>query len=116
MKKLKSGLTDRLGKEICEGDIIECKRYLVALKWINTIEEVEQRRKNFYKERSVVKFENGQFTAGDKKDASVLAWGEYFERYVGDTVDYEEKIWGFEVIGNVYETPTLPLFEKEKGD
>lgn len=83
-----TGLKDKNGKEIYEGDIIYCKKYIGG----NWIEDCI--------EKGYVNFNNGEFGLYRKQ--------EYYQSlYKFKEYDYE-----FEVIGNMYDNPEL-LAEKE---
>lgn len=83
-----TGLKDKNGKEIYEGDIIYCKKYIGG----NWIEDCI--------EKGYVNFNNGEFGLYRKQ-------GYYQSLYKFKEYDYE-----FEVIGNMYDNPEL-LSEKE---
>ena len=83
-----TGLKDKNGKEIYEGDIIYCKKYIGG-NWIE-----------YCIEKGYVNFNNGEFGLYRKQ-------GYYQSLYKFKEYDYE-----FEVIGNMYDNPEL-LAEKE---
>lgn len=83
-----TGLKDKNGKEIYEGDIIYCKQYIGG----NCVE--------YCIEKGYVCFNDGEFGLYRKQ-------GYYQSLYKFKEYDYE-----FEVIGNIYDNPEL-LAEKE---
>lgn len=83
-----TGLKDKNGKEIYEGDIIYCKQYIGG----NCVE--------YCIEKGYVCFNDGEFGLYRKQ-------GYYQSLYKFKEYDYE-----FEVIGNIYDNPEL-LVEKE---
>jgi len=110
-----TGLKDKNGegKEIYEGDILECNHYYASRPWWNTIEEsekyevkMETERNQIDRRRFEVKFDGGSFSCGYEKD---LSWFLMGNRKSGQlsSGEWEERFWDFEVIGNIYENPEL---------
>ncbi len=109
-----TGLKDKNGVEIYEGDILQYRRYYALKRWwsetsdITIIEqEMNQQRADSYLGSGIVRYEDGEWTAGYPVTGKTLHRGEYLNRGTGSTSDYEEKVWDFEVIGNIYENPKL---------
>ena len=109
-----TGLKDKNGKEIYEGDILQYKHYYAIKKWWRTSEEikeieesVQRQRDNYQTESQQVVFAEGSFRLGYNLDGRDILRGEKFERGSGNTNDFEERYWDFEVIGNIHENPEL---------
>jgi YopX protein. len=82
-----TGLHDKNGREIYEGDIIEFRR------WERSAEDREKKSPLFYSRREAVEFDKGTFYCG----APLCNWL-HSEDYL---------IKEMEVIGNVHENPEL---------
>ena len=108
-----TGLKDKNGKEVYEGDIVQYKTYYAVKRWwrysyeIPLIEqEMEKQRKDWHYEKGVIKIVDGCVKLNSLTGPNI-AFGEKTE--IGSTYwsDYEQKWWDFEVIGNIYENPEL---------
>lgn len=109
-----TGLKDKNGKEIYEGDILQYKHYNATKRWWSHTEEipeikkeVEQQRQKYNTDQHVVEFSNGCFEAGYPIKGDDISRGQLFDSGTRVGSDYEERYWDFEVIGNIYENPEL---------
>lgn len=113
-----TGLKDKNGKEIYEGDIVQCKHYYIGIKWWSTVSEIseiqkctEEGRNSYHIETNTIKFRDGAFCWSYKP----LEWFIIRDNMITEKTetgqthrnDYEQKWWDFEVIGNIYENPEL---------
>jgi len=90
-----TGLCDKNGKEIYEGDILEIKNYEKGFGWTT--------RKAF------VFFEDGCFKIDNNN-----YWNPLVAHVIGEDTDY--KGWTAKVIGNIYENPELIKDGGEKNE
>lgn len=109
-----TGLNDKNGKEIYEGDIVQYKHYYAIKRWwrnMNEIPEIEKRvqeqRDNYVIEKQHIVFADGGFYLGYDINGRDIDRGEKYKKGSGNASDFEEKYWDFEVIGNIYENPEL---------
>lgn len=108
-----TGLKDKNGKEICEGDIIQYKSYTANIRWWRTTDEipeikkeVQRQRDEYMTTRGVCKYSDGYFSV-DGIFLFYVKAGERLRTYTSNSRDVEERQWDFEVVGNIYDNPEL---------
>lgn len=108
-----TGLKDKNGKEVWEGDIIQYKSYAAGRRWWRTTEEipeiereVQQQRDEYVTKRGVCEYSDGYFSV-DGIFLFYVKVGERIRTYKCTSCDVEERQWDFEVIGNIHDNPEL---------
>lgn len=111
-----TGLHDKNGVPIYEGDIIRFKYYKVYKRWWSNQEQIPIIEEECNKQRSEVKeqittvvYADGCYILKNGYPLTLVdvARGERFKIGQTNSCDTEEKQWDFEVIGNIYENPEL---------
>lgn len=113
-----TGLKDKNGTEIYEGDVVEASYYetsrpfwrdLVHKKEID--EKWEDLKKIIKKKKAEIEYYNGCFRWNYIKFGNFSINQDQLDSYIkrgeGISSEYEERYWDFEVIGNIYENPEL---------
>lgn len=108
-----TGLKDKNGEKIWEGDIIQYKSYAAGKRWWRTTEEipeiereVQQQRDEYVTKRGVCEYSDGNFSV-DGIFLFYVKVGERIRTYTCTSRDVEERQWDFEVIGNIHDNPEL---------
>lgn len=109
-----SGVKDKNGRDIYEGDVIQYKHYYATKRWWKNLEEipeiereVEEQKQQPYILFGVVKFGYGEFALDYPLTCEKISRGYYEKSGNNSTNSYEERYWDFEVVGNIYENPEL---------
>lgn len=109
-----TGLKDKNGTEIFEGDIIEYKSYHVNKRWWSSLSDIEviekeceEQRKEIYINRCSVNFQDGSFFFDHAITSKDVARGQIFVTGQTNSCNTESKAWDFEVIGNIHLNPEL---------
>ena len=111
-----TGVKDKNGKEIYEGDIISYKYYRAVKRFWSSLEEipiieaeVEAQKNDISFQTSIVIFEDGIFRLEEPFDLTLkdVSKNEKYQKNGVYRADIETKSWHFEVIGNIHENPEL---------
>lgn len=101
-------------KEIYEGDVLGAKMYSTSRQWWKNLEHKKETDKQWKDGKNNIKivkkqitFSNGAFFWGIIPLFKTFSLIEYVDMGEHNNGNWEEKYWGFEKIGNIYEHPEL---------